>query len=157
MYARFTLLPVLTGFMAATSGAFSSYDGWYNITMVAGELENPRRNISRSLFIGVGACIAIYVLITLAYLYILPVSQVAHSTLVAADAMQKALGIAAAGMVSVLIVVSTFGATHVNYNDIVAYRSGQAPMIDSVVGIVLTAFGIPFYLYFQRKTRLHAQ
>src|SRR5579872_1842006 len=111
---RFALFPVLTGFMAATSGAFSSYDGWYNITMVAGELDNPRRNISRSLFIGVSACIAIYVLITLAYLYILPVDQMSHSTLVAADAMQKVLGVAAAGMISLLIVISTFGATHVN-------------------------------------------
>ena len=34
-----TFMLVVTGFMAATSGAFSSYDGWYNINMVAGELE----------------------------------------------------------------------------------------------------------------------
>lgn len=258
---------VLTGFMAATSGAFSSYDGWYNINMVAGELEDPRRNISRSLFIGLGACMAIYILVTLAYNYILPIGVMAHSTLVAADAVQQVLGTAAAGLVSLLIVVSTFGATHVNlltnarvtfamgedgsffpwagkvqprfgtpgnaviimgvwsilfvfsgsfdvladmfafmswvfhglmaiglmilrrrmpdaprpyrvrlypwipllfaaftlfylvttiYNDVVAYRSGQAPMIDSVLALVLTATGIPFYLYFQRKTRTDA-
>jgi basic amino acid/polyamine antiporter, APA family len=261
-----TVMLVLTGFMAATSGAFSSYDGWYNINMVAGELEDPRRNISRSLFIGLGACMAIYILVTLAYNYILPIDVMAHSTLVAADAIQKVLGTLAAGLVSLLIVVSTFGATHVNmltnarvtfamgeagsffpwagrvqprfgtpgnaviiigvlsilfvfsgsfdiladmfafmswvfhglmaiglmilrrrmpdaprpyrvraypwipllftaftlfylvitiYNDVVAYRSGQAPIIDSVFALALTATGIPFYLYFQKKKASH--
>ncbi|HXB94266.1 MAG TPA: amino acid permease, partial [Puia sp.] len=41
-----TLL-LLVGFMGAVSGAFSSYDGWNNLNMVAGEIENPQRNISR--------------------------------------------------------------------------------------------------------------
>ena len=39
------------------------------------------------------------------------------------------------------------------YGDVAAYRSGKAPIINSVFGLVLTATGIPFYLYFQRKRR----
>ena len=42
-------------------------------------------------------------------------------------------------------------------NDISAYRSGQAPIVNSLFGLALTAIGIPFYLYFQRKTKLHAK
>jgi hypothetical protein len=79
--------------MAATSGAFSSYDGWYNINMVAGEVINPQRNISKSLFIGLGACIVIYLLVNLAYLYVLPVGQMANSSLVAADACKSVWGV----------------------------------------------------------------
>jgi hypothetical protein len=41
-------------------------------------------------------------------------------------------------------------------SDVVAYHRGQAPMIDPVLALVLTATGIPFYLYFQRKSRIHA-
>ena len=111
---HFNWLLILTGFMAATSGAFSSYDGWQNITLVAGELVDPRRNISRSLFIGLGACVVIYVITTLAYNYVLPIGQIANSSLVAADAMQKVLGVAAAGLVSLLIVISAFGSTQAN-------------------------------------------
>ncbi len=263
-HARNWLL--FAAFMAATSGAFSSYDGWYNINMVAGEIEDAGRNISRSLFTGIGACIAIYSLTTLAYIYVIPVGQMAHSPLVAADAMERVLGVAAAGLVSALIVISTLGCCNANfmaniriifamgegghffawtgkihprfgtpgnaaifmgvisllfvfsgsfdiladmfvflswifygltavglfilrrkspeivrpyrtkgypylpllfiaftffylvttvYNDVAAYNSGQAPMINSVLGLLLTATGIPFYLYFQRKSGRH--
>jgi APA family basic amino acid/polyamine antiporter len=83
---------IFTAVMAATSGAFSTYDGWYTINMMAGEVINPQRNISRSLFLGLGACIGIYLLANLAYLYVLPVSAMAHSTLVTADAVNVVLG-----------------------------------------------------------------
>jgi APA family basic amino acid/polyamine antiporter len=43
------------------------------------------------------------------------------------------------------------------YNDIVAYNNGKAPIINSVFGLLLTATGIPFYLYFQRKSGKHAK
>ena len=43
------------------------------------------------------------------------------------------------------------------YNDVVAYNSGKAPIINSVFGLLLTATGIPFYLYFQRKSGKHAK
>src|SRR5690349_7277772 len=55
-------------FMAAITGAFASYDGWNNLNMVAGEIKDPTKNITKSLLIGVSACILIYVLITLAYI-----------------------------------------------------------------------------------------
>jgi APA family basic amino acid/polyamine antiporter len=137
------LLPA--AFMAATSGAFSSYDGWYNVNMVAGEIENPRRNLSRSLLIGLGACIAIYVLTTLAYIYIIPVNKMAGSPLVAADAMQKGWGTAAAGLVSALIIVSTFGATNSNFlaNIRVLFAMGEGGQFFPGIGRVHPRFGTP--------------
>jgi APA family basic amino acid/polyamine antiporter len=59
-------------FMAATTGAFMSYDGWSNLNMVAGEIKHPEKNITRSLIAGVFTCIVVYILVTLAYMYVLP-------------------------------------------------------------------------------------
>jgi basic amino acid/polyamine antiporter, APA family len=136
---------VFVAVMAATSGAFSSYDGWYNINMVAGEVIDPQRNLSRSLFIGLGACIAIYLLVNLAYLYVLPVSAMAGSSMVAADAVEKVLGISGAGLVAGLIVISAFGATQVNLltNARVVYAMGEERSFFSWTGQVHPRWGTP--------------
>jgi len=136
---------VFVAVMAATSGAFSSYDGWYNINMVAGEVIDPQRNLSRSLFIGLGACIAIYLLVNLAYLYVLPVSVMAGSSMVAADAVEKVLGISGAGLVAGLIVISAFGATQVNLltNARVVYAMGEERSFFSWTGQVHPRWGTP--------------
>lgn len=106
--------PLLAAFMAATTGAFAAYDGWNNLSMVGGELKDPAKNTTRSLFFGLFACIVIYVLISIAYLYVLPIDQMAASPLVASDAMEKILGSAGGTAIAVLIVISTFGAASAN-------------------------------------------
>jgi len=111
---HFNALALVTGFMAATTGAFASYDGWNNLNMVAGEMKDPRRNITRSLLLGLFVCIIVYFLITLSYMYMLPIGEMAQSSFVASDAIQRALGSGAAISVAVLIVICTFGAVSVN-------------------------------------------
>jgi len=101
---------LFAAFMAAVTGAFASYDGWNNLSMVAGEIKNPEKNITKSLFIGVFACIIIYVLVSLAYLYMLPIDEMAASGLVATDAVKKVMGSAGGSLISILIIISTFGA-----------------------------------------------
>ena len=105
---------LIGGFMAATTGAFAAYDGWNNLNMMAGELKEPSKNITRSLIMGVWACIIIYMLITLAYMYVLPVEQMATSPLVASDAAAVVMGPVGGTVIALLIVVSTFGSTNVN-------------------------------------------
>ncbi|MEN9685722.1 MAG: hypothetical protein RLZZ28_1508 [Bacteroidota bacterium] len=105
---------LLAGFMAATTGAFASYDGWNNLNMVAGEIINPAKNITRSLIIGLWACIGIYVLITLSYQYVLPIDIMAKSPLVASEASAIVFGNAGGTMIAILIAVSCFGSTSVN-------------------------------------------
>jgi APA family basic amino acid/polyamine antiporter len=63
---------LLSGIIAAMTGAFFAYDGWINITFVAGEIKQPQKNIPKSLVIGVISCIIVYVLVNQAYLYVLP-------------------------------------------------------------------------------------
>jgi len=99
----------LTAFIAATTGALAAYDGWNNLGMVSGEIQNPQKNIPRGLIIGLIICILLYVLTNEAYLYMLPVDVMKHSTLVASDALYKVMGTLGAGFVALLVVVSTAG------------------------------------------------
>ena len=253
---------LFSGIIVAMTGAFFAYDGWINITSMAGEVKNPQRNIPRSLLTGVFACIIVYVLVNQAYLYVLPVEKMAGSPLVAADAVGVALGRTGEAIVAAMIVLCTFGAVNGNimatsrityamgkdrifapwagkehkrfqtpgnalwlhgcwtsvfiftgsfdmladmfvfitwiayglgavgifmlrkkmpqqerpykiwghpfvtiffigfsafylistlYNDIANYLTGKQPVINSVLGLVITALGIPLYFYFRKK------
>ncbi|MEQ8222843.1 MAG: amino acid permease, partial [Candidatus Eremiobacterota bacterium] len=71
--AAHTDIPVILAITAALSGAFWAYDGWNNITYIAGEVKNPQKNIPLALFWGTITVIVIYIMINLAYLYILPI------------------------------------------------------------------------------------
>lgn len=99
---------------AAFSGAFAAYDGWNNLTFVAGEIKNPGRNVPLGLFLGLGICMLLYIATSEAYLYMLPVDQMAHSALVATDALEPVAGIYGAGLVALLVMLSTAGATNGN-------------------------------------------
>jgi APA family basic amino acid/polyamine antiporter len=103
---------LLGAMIAAMSGAFWAYDGWNNITYIAGEVHQPQRNIPRALFMGTLIVIVTYVLVNLAYLYVLPIGEMAQSTLVAADVASKALGNWGGAFVAIAVIVSTFGTTN---------------------------------------------
>lgn len=105
---------LLSGIIAAMTGAFFAYDGWINIASMAGEVKQPQKNIPKSLWLGVFVCIAVYVLVNQAYLYVLPVEKVASSGLVASDAVAVALGSTGGAIIAAMIVVCTFGALNGN-------------------------------------------
>ncbi|MGE4234386.1 MAG: APC family permease [Bacteriovoracia bacterium] len=70
-------------FGAAMLAALWAYDGWNNLPMVAGEIENPQRNVPLSLSLGMLSVLLIYLGINFSYFYALPFSEVinANSTL----------------------------------------------------------------------------
>jgi APA family basic amino acid/polyamine antiporter len=121
---------LLSGIVGALTGAFMAYDGWINITFVGGEISNPQKTIPRSLFIGVFACIVVYVLVNQAYLYVLPVEKVAASSLVASDAISVAFGTTGAAIVAAMVVICTFGA--INGNIMSVARVTYAMSIDKL-------------------------
>ena len=102
------------GIVGAMTSAFMSYDGWINVTFVGGEIINPQRNIPRSLITGVFICILIYVLLNMAFLYVLPVDQMAGSTLVASEAVSRGLGNTSGAVIAAMIVICTFGSINAN-------------------------------------------
>jgi APA family basic amino acid/polyamine antiporter len=136
---------LLGAFMAATTGAFAAYDGWNNLNMVAGEIKNPQRNITRSLIMGLWICIIIYVVVTLSYMYVLPIEAMAQSKLVASDAISIVLGNIGGGVIAGLIVVSTFGATNANLlaNTRVVFAMGETKTFFPAVAKVHPKFKTP--------------
>ncbi len=85
------------------------YDGWADVSFIAGEVENPKRNLHRVLIIGTVGIIAIYLLANLAYLAVLPVSEIRTSPLVAADVAERLTGRPGVTFVSIVVMISTFG------------------------------------------------
>lgn len=98
--------------VAAMSGAFWAYDGWNNITYIAGEVHQPQRNVPRALFLGTFVVISVYILINLAYMYILPLDAIAASELVATDAATVILGGLGGAFIAAAVMVSTFGTSN---------------------------------------------
>src|SRR5213080_4991557 len=84
-----------------------AYDGWGDLSFVGGEVRDPERNLPRALVMGTAAIIAIYLLVNAAYLYLLPLGQMARSPLVAADAAQAVLGRIGVGAVTVVVILTT--------------------------------------------------
>jgi len=65
------------GFGAAMLGALWGYDGWNNLTLVAGEIDKPQRNIPIALIGGTVVIILLYVFVHFAYFYVLDPTSVA--------------------------------------------------------------------------------
>jgi APA family basic amino acid/polyamine antiporter len=80
------------------------------VTYSAGETNNPERTIPRALMLGTLIVTACYVLLNAGYLYVLPLSEIANSNRVAAEAMGRVLGPGAGGAIAVLVVFSALGA-----------------------------------------------
>jgi amino acid transporter len=100
----------VAAFFAAMVSALWAYDGWNNVSMVSSEIRSPQRNLPRALVFGTAAVIATYILINIAYFYVLTPAQVAASHRVAADMMASLYGGAAAGAVTVAVLISIFAA-----------------------------------------------
>jgi APA family basic amino acid/polyamine antiporter len=103
---------VFAAVIMAMSGAFWAYDGWNNITYIAGEVKQPQRNIPRALFVGTCIVIVTYILLNLSFLYVMPVEEMAGSKLVASDVANKFLGPLGGGLIAALVMVSTFGTSN---------------------------------------------
>jgi APA family basic amino acid/polyamine antiporter len=99
----------MSHFGVALIACLLAYDGWVQVTFVAGEIRDPKRNILRALALGVGICIAIYMLANLAYLHVMSIPEIAASDHVGASAAERTLGPAGGTLVAVIILLSIIG------------------------------------------------
>jgi APA family basic amino acid/polyamine antiporter len=86
-----------------------AYDGWADVTYVAGEVTDPKRNLPRAIIGGTVAVMVIYVLANLGYMAVLPIEEIRTSRLVAADVAEKVMGRTGVIFVSTTVMISTFG------------------------------------------------
>jgi amino acid transporter len=86
-----------------------AYGGWSNLAFVAAEIRKPEKNILYALVFGTGCVTVIYILINLAFVNALGYTGVVDSTSVAADVMQKKLGVGGGIAISLLICITCLG------------------------------------------------
>lgn len=104
-----------SGFAAAMLAALWAYDGWNTVTLVAGEVAQPRRNLPLALIGGSLAIVLLYLLANAAYFYVLTpteIAQVPAGSSVALAATERFLGAAAAGLLTAGLLASSLGTLH---------------------------------------------
>jgi basic amino acid/polyamine antiporter, APA family len=105
--------PVQSGlFGLAFISVLWAYDGFADLSFLAGEVTNPQRTLPRAIVAGTLAIITIYLTANAAYLYVLPIGHIAKSPLIAADTMAALVGGVGASFVSIVVAISTFGAVN---------------------------------------------
>ena len=137
----------LAGFAAAMLAALWGYDGWDNLSFVAGEVKNPNRNIPIAIIGSVLLVIVLYVAIHVAYFYILDptaiasvskdssVAMVVVSKFFGGDIASLATGVAVA-IFTVGLMLSSLGTLHTSI-----LSAGRIPYAMAKDGMMFQAFG----------------
>lgn len=99
-----------TAIVLALQGVIYTYDGWAGMTYFSGEVRDPGRDIPRAMVGGVLFVIAIYLLINLAVMYVLPISRMAGDPFVAGTAATTVFGPAGDTVIRTIMIVSALGA-----------------------------------------------
>jgi len=105
----------LAGFGAAMLGALWAYDGWNNITFLAGEVKNPGRNLPLALIGGGLVVMGLYLFVNISYFPVLTPTEVASvpaASSVAAEVVKRLLGAGAVTLMAAAMMTSSFGALH---------------------------------------------
>jgi basic amino acid/polyamine antiporter, APA family len=102
---------VLGAIAASMVGSIFSSDAWNNVTFIAGEIKNPKKNIGLSLFLGTGIVTVIYVAANLMYTAVMPMHDIAFAPQdrVAVAAANVIFGNVGTYIIAVMIMISTFG------------------------------------------------
>ena len=100
---------LMAAFGVAMISVLWSFDGWYGVSYMAGEMKRPQRDLPRALVAGTAAVTALYFLANLVYLRALPMAALAASGRVAESAATVLFGPWGARLVSAAVLVSTFG------------------------------------------------
>ncbi len=104
-------MPLMAAIAVSMVGSLFSSDAWNSVTFIAGEIENPKKNIGRSLLIGTGLVSTIYVLTNVVYLMVMSGDAIAHAEAdrVGVAASQAIFGGIGTLVIAVMLMVSTFG------------------------------------------------
>ena len=107
----YTTIAALGAVAAAMVGSIFSSDSWNNVTFIAGEIRNPKRNIGLSLFLGTFIVTLIYIATNLMYTAVLPLQEIAAADKdrVGVVASHIIFGNAGTVIIALMIMISTFG------------------------------------------------
>jgi basic amino acid/polyamine antiporter, APA family len=109
--ASYTTIAALGAIAAAMVGSIFSSDSWNNVTFIAGEIKNPKRNVGLSLFLGTLVVTLVYIATNVIYAAVLPLQEIASADKdrVAVTASHVIFGNAGTFIIALMIMISTFG------------------------------------------------
>ncbi len=107
-YSGFAAIGAISGAMV---GSLFSSDAWNNVTFIANEIKNPKRNIGLALFMGTLIVTIIYTATNLMYVSIMPMQSIAHAEndRVGVEAAKIIFGSVGTKIIAVMLMISTFG------------------------------------------------
>ena len=126
-------------FAGGIVGAFFAFAGWWEVTRIAGEVENPQKNLPKALALGVIAITIIYILTSAVFFYLIPLGNVISDETFAAQAGEVLFGKIGGVVFASIVVISVFGS-------LVAYL-----MVSPRVYYAMAKDG----LFFKRFSELH--
>src|SRR5580700_2325570 len=101
--------PIFAAIAGATVSAFFSFGGWWEAGKVAGEVRNPRRNLPLAFTCGVLLVTAVYLLVSFAFLSVVPLEQIVSNTAFVAQFGEALFGAAGAKVLSACVLLSVAG------------------------------------------------
>ena len=101
---------LLLGMLLAMQAIIITYDGWYFAIYFAEEDSDPARNLPRSSIVGVLVCVAVYALLNMAMVHVLPMNKLAGSEIPGADAAMAIFGSRGQQFILVLAMVTVLSA-----------------------------------------------
>lgn len=102
-------LPLEEALAGGLVGAFFAFGGWWDASKVAGEVRDPRRTLPRALVLGVSLVLVAYVVVSAAFLYLVPREGLATNEAFAARAGEALFGTAGGPLFAAVVVVAVFG------------------------------------------------
>ncbi len=96
-------------FAGGIVGAFFAFAGWWEVTRIAGEIENPEKNLPKALVIGIVAITIIYILTSAVFFYLVPISDVTNDETFAAQAGEALFGKVGGIVFASIVIISVLG------------------------------------------------
>ena len=139
----------LTALGSALLATMFAYDGWIAVGTIAGEMKNPKKDLPKAIFLGLGCVMAIYLIINIAYLMTIPMEQIAGNHNAASEIATKLFGGIGGKIITIGILVSVYGTLngYIMTGMRVPYTlaiSNQLPNFMKKFLIKLNSFAIPY-------------
>ena len=121
-----------------------AYDGWINVGAIAGEMKNPGKDLPKAIVGGLSLVMGVYVVINLAYLWVLPASELANVASPASAVAEHLFGPMGGKFITVGILISVFGALngYLLTGPRIVYTLGEQKNLPAALG-KLSKNGVP--------------
>lgn len=101
--------PLLAALAASFVAAFFTFGGWWDAAKIAGEVRDPERTLPRALTLGVLAVTAVYILMSVMFIYVVPMGSAGSDETFVAQAGERVFGLAGGKILSMIVIACVLG------------------------------------------------